>query len=181
MSLLALFGATAAYISAIRLWFHKLRAGALDALRKAQATQTEKEKADLKAQGKQTEEEKVHHMEERLNRAVWWLRGLAVIDASVVVGAGIVFWLAFHNWFPKSNWVCKRPFDEFALAIQIMWFAFILLILAHLTSAMRAFTLRAEYTPSVGSGESGRWYKRKAVQRYLFFCLVIAVYLFGFV
>jgi hypothetical protein len=136
LPLLAIFGAAAAYIGAIRLWYHKVRMDATDALKKADAELAAKKGDERKAL-------KRHypvHLKRRRAQAVVWLRCLVLLDVVALAGAIGVFRHAFGEWFPAYvNWHKGGPFSWFVFALQMMWLALLLFTAAHLFSALSAW------------------------------------------
>lgn len=130
--LLAIIGAMAAYVGAIRLWYHKARTDAIDNFQKEQFEAPHK----------------VRHLPSRYKETVLWLRGLIVLDVVVIVGAVALFCYTFHDYLPRFR---PRPgyfMDGFSFAVQVMWFALLAMAAAHVASWVGVYFLKETLIPN---------------------------------
>jgi hypothetical protein len=134
MPLLALIGATAAYVGALRLWYHKLRMDAGDAVLTQQANRAAGQPAVTT----------VHH-EARYRRAVLWLRVLMVVDVLLISAALALYKVVFRPWMPRQNWDSAQGFDGFALTVQLGLAALIFVAGAHVIAGASAWYLPTRF------------------------------------
>lgn len=131
--LLALAAGLAGYVGTIRLWFHKLRMDSVDAIKKAEAETDDAKKKSA------------DHAKKRIGAAVWWLRGLMVLDVGFLILAIIVYKRAFKRWLPGSNWISPDPSDDLAFVIRLGLVAICCLCIAHVLACASAWYRSAEY------------------------------------
>jgi hypothetical protein len=132
MPLLGLAVAMAAYVSALRMWYHKLRMDMLDALATSGATE----------------------LKRRFKSAVIWLQVLAVTDLLILCLTIVVFKLAFGCWLKMPQWgeTVTHLHVSFALAVQATAVAIGIFCMVHIWSGSDALSMRWTYVV----GRSGR-------------------------
>jgi hypothetical protein len=119
LPLLALIVAMSAYVGALRLWYHKLRTDAVDAIRK-----------DRIAFG---------YMAGRLRTAVVWLRVLMVVDLVLLVGAVTAFRQTFGAYLPGEGFGYVDSPQRIVLLARVGFVLICLFCLVHAYGGSQAW------------------------------------------
>jgi hypothetical protein len=205
LPLLGAVGAIAAYIGAIRLWYHKVRMECVDGMTKdldectesaaqwtrftktwetlagqaeSMTTSANTAKTKLEAIKPETDETRAavvatgdaarradeisttatkvaaapapkSHLKSRMKTAVWWIRGLSLLDVAILFTAVVLFKHAFRPWLPYANgqwnWNSHARFDPFALAVQVVLLVIVGVCGAHVWGGCAAWAMGTEF------------------------------------
>lgn len=149
LPLLTLIAGLAAYVGAMRLWFHKVRMDAVDAMKKAEAegaaeaitAETEATKLEAVAMKAAAKRAAADHMRGRYTGAVRWLRGLMFVDVTFMLLAVLVYKRVFKRWLFWTD----APADEWTWVFRIGFFAIGGLCIAHVLAGSAAWKQPWEY------------------------------------
>lgn len=154
VKLLGLFGAMAAYLGAVRLWFHKARADALDGIQKERPPNeitdptSGERKANPAAETYHPKNNpKVKHLAPRLVSSVMWLRLLAPLDLLVLFGAGVLFVSTFGEFLPGSLLATKSAGRDVGkiVVVNLAWLALLGVTFAHARSGLDAWFMPSTF------------------------------------
>lgn len=140
MPLLALLGALAAYVGALRLWYHKLRLDTIDSINK-ESTETKIYNNSPSARDKA-----IARLGGRISTAVKWLRVLMVIDMFILATSLLVYLLAFWEFMP---WCSNSKVAYPAILALLGLLAF---CVVHAIAGIRAWVMEKGYLKGAPDG-----------------------------
>lgn len=158
MPLLGLIAAMAAYLSAIRIWYHKVRMDVTDAIEKRklelkaelkkekQTIQDESSELKRAAESAAESDTIVGYLKKRYRNAVCWLRLLAILDFVILLGAASLFRYGFAEWLPPvDNWKRSAPFNGFVITVHMVCIGLAGFSVLHVFTGVGAWAISPTY------------------------------------